>query len=261
MNTRRILPLLLAVVLAAALVCACTAKQNSEAQNDLPTEAPATNKPTAAPTEAPTAEPTEVPTTEIPATDVPATPEPTAEPLRAEPMTLGNGHTANFTYVNRLIYADFELPEGYELRTEKGDETRVPLNISSIEGGYIYNSEGKLVGAFTVYPYDAEAPEDNPEWIYAEFRMGHWHIMMEEMYEPVAEHGTVHPALTLAEAVDDDGTHPGASPEYERFICDAIIAFDTEAHVKIELAFNQGYLTEEQLTEIAESIALSCTGR
>gem|GEM_PF-6008699 len=215
-----------------------------------------TNEPT---TDVPSTEiaATEAPTTEVPETEVPTT----AEPLRAEPMTLGNGHTANFTFVNQLIYADFELPEGYELRTEKGEETRVPLNISNIEGGYIYDANGELVGAFTVYPYDAEAPEDNLDWIYAEFRMGTWHIMIEDMYEPVAEHGTVHPALTLAEAVDDDGTHPGASPEYERFICDAIIAFDTEVHVKIELAFIQGYLTEEQLTEIAESIALSCTGR
>ncbi|MBO4878747.1 MAG: hypothetical protein J5544_00650 [Clostridia bacterium] len=258
MNTRRILSLLLIVVLAAALVCACTAKQNGEAQNDLPTEAPATNEPTEAPA---TNEPTEVPAAEIPATDVPATPEPTEEPLRAEPMTLGNGHTANFTFTTMLIYADFELPEGYELRTEKGDETRVPLNISNIEGGYIYDANGELVGAFTVYPYDAEAPEDNPEWIYAEFRMGQCHIMIEDMYEPVAEHGTVHPALTLAEAVDDDGTHPGASPEYERFICDAIIAFDTESHTKIELAFDQGYLTEEQLIAIAESIELSAEDR
>ncbi len=79
--------------------------------------------------------------------------------------------------------------------------------------------------------------------------------MLEEMYDPIAVHGTVHPALTLAEAVEViEGQSMAAN---ERFICDAVIAYDTGCHAIIELAFDQGVLTRDQLTTIAESIVLS----
>ena len=68
-----------------------------------------------------------------------------------EPMTLGGGHTANFTYADKLIFVDFELPEGFELRTEKGDETKLPLLVSPHNGGYVFGPDGKLVGCFTAY--------------------------------------------------------------------------------------------------------------
>ena len=177
----------------------------------------------------------------------------------AEPMTLGNGHTANFTFVDKLIFVDFELPEGFELRTEKGDETKLPLLVFPHNGGYIFGPDGKLVGCFTAYPYDESATDDDLERIYAEFRLGHWHIMLEEMYEPIADHGTVHPALTLAEGVElIDGQTIG---ENDRFICDALIAYDTASHAKLELAFFRGKLDRKQLTAIAQSIILSAEDR
>ena len=184
---------------------------------------------------------------------------PAEQTAGTEPMTLGGGHTANFTYADKLIFVDFELPEGYELRTEKGDEKKLPLNISPDTGGYIYSADGRLVGCFTAYPYDEDAADDDLERIYAEFRLGHWHIMLEEMYEPIADHGTVHPALTLAEGVElIDGQTIG---ENDRFICDALIAYDTASHAKLELAFFRGKLDRKQLTAIAQSIILSAEDR
>ncbi len=182
--------------------------------------------------------------------------DPTPDPLppQAEPIMLGGDHTVTFNYVDQRIFADFELPAGYGIRTDSGDATALPLLVGNTDGAYIYNANGELVGAFTAYPYDTEAPEDNLDWIYAEFRMGRWHIMIEDMYEPVAAHGTVHPALTLAEApyMIEGQTMAGTAT----FTCDAVIAFDTASHTKIELAFIRDELTRSQLTAIAGSIML-----
>ncbi|MBR6007160.1 MAG: hypothetical protein IK064_05980 [Clostridia bacterium] len=213
------------------------------------------------PTEAPTEVPTEIPPTEVPPTDVPTT----RPPYTIEPMRLGGGHTATFTFGPKQVFADFELPEGYELRTEKGDETRIPLYVYPVDNiqyacGYIYDSNGVLVGGFQGY-YHTEAVEDVPilEWIYSYFRMGHWHIMLEEMYEPVEADGPCVPGLSLAEGVD---VIPGqVMAQNERFTCDAIIAYEPETLAIIEIVFDQGLLTHEQLVEIARSISLCAVPR
>ncbi|MBO4878714.1 MAG: hypothetical protein J5544_00480, partial [Clostridia bacterium] len=71
--------------------------------------------------------------------------------------------------------------------------------------------------------------------------------------------GTVHPALTLAEApyTIEGQTMAGTAT----FPCDAVIAYDTASHTKIELAFIQGELTRDQLTAIAASIMLDSEAR
>ncbi|MBQ1685841.1 MAG: hypothetical protein II072_10075 [Clostridia bacterium] len=260
MTTKKTVSILLSIILIAAFMCSCTvapAGNGNRSPQTLVADAASVSK-----TEVPTDnDNVSAETTDVQATSAPETEAQTenTEPQQAEPMTLGEGHTANFTYVGKLISADFELPDGLELRAEKGDETMFPLCISPVDGGYIYNADGKLVGCFTAYPYDESATDDDLERIYAEFRLGHWHIMLEEMYEPVADHGTVHPALTLAEAVEvKDGLTMG---ENERFTCDALIAFDTASHMKIEFAFFLGELTREQLITIAESIILSAEVR
>ena len=233
------------------------------AQTEQPTEAPADPTPTPqvmTPTEAPTEVPTEIPPTEVPPTDVPTT----RPPYTIEPMRLGGGHTATFTFGPKQVFADFELPEGYELRTEKGDETRIPLYVYPVDNiqyacGYIYDSNGVLVGGFQGY-YHTEAVEDVPilEWIYSYFRMGHWHIMLEEMYEPVEADGPCVPGLTLAEGVV---VTESSFVSNERFPCDAVVAYDPETLAIIEIVFDQGVLTHEQLVEIARSISLCAVPR
>ncbi|MBO4878791.1 MAG: hypothetical protein J5544_00870 [Clostridia bacterium] len=231
------------------------------AQTEQPTEAPADPTPTPqvmTPTEAPTEVPTEIPPTEVPPTEVPST----RPPFTVEPMRLGGGHTATFTFIDDIIYADFELPEGYELRTEKGDETHIPLWVSPVGGiqahaGYIYDSEGVLVGGFQCSSYEDDSL-DNSEWAYAEFRLGHWHIMIEEMYEPIEADGPCIPALTIAEAVN---VTESAFAANERFLCDAVIACEPGTNAIIEIVFDQGLLTHEQLVEIARSISLCAVPR
>ncbi len=253
MTTKKTVSILFSIILSVSFMCSCTvapAGNSSQSPQTLVADAALVSKAEV---------PTENNNVSPEASDVQMTFAPGTEPQRAEPIMLGGGHTANFTYVDSLIFADFELPDGFEIRIEKGDETMLPLHVSPFDGGYIYGPDGKLVGCFTAYPYDDSATDDDLERIYAEFRLGHWRILLEEMYEPVADHGTVHPALTLSEAVEViDGLNMG---ENERFTCDALIAFDTASHTKIEFAFFRGELTHEQLITIAESIILSAEVR
>lgn len=231
-----------------AVESAAPTAQPTPAATPVPSEVP-----TIIPTEQPTITPTEVPTG-----------EPTQRPLTVLPVKLGGEHTATFTFVEKQVFADFELPEGYELRTEMGDETRIPLHVYPVGGvqascAYIYNQEGVLVGGFQTY-YHTEAVEDVPyeDWIYSYFRMSHWRLMTEEMYEPVETENSCCPALSLSEGIVDTESSFAAN---ERFLCDAVIAYDPESLAIIEIVFDRGYLTHDQLIEVAQSIRLSAVYR
>ena len=213
-----------------------------------------TAAPTAAPTAVPTAEPTAVTTGEPPETE----PVTTNLPLDVRHVKLGGGHTATFTLPIMQIHSDFELPEGFELRTEKGDETHIPLWTMSLDNedfcGYIYDRDGVLVGGFWCWPYEDDVDESIIEWVYAYFRTNHWRVLLEEMYEPIEADGPCIPALTLSEGVD---VIPGQNfAANGTFLCDAVVAYEPEQNLTIEIVFDQGVLTREQLIAIAQSIRL-----
>ncbi|GEM_PF-6325928 len=167
--------------------------------------------------------------------------------------------TAYFNYQSALptFSASFELPDGYELRSERSGEVHIPLAADSETGGYIYDANGVLVGGFSSWLYDADCPEDDIERIiHREYTaVGElWYITLSERYEALEVNGTCHPALTASQAVD---FIPGRTfSELKRFTCDTVLCYDTESRMVLEIAFEQGYFTNDQLAAIARSVVL-----
>ncbi|MBO4562216.1 MAG: M56 family metallopeptidase, partial [Clostridia bacterium] len=147
------------------------------------------------------------------------------------------------------ISAEFDLPCPLILRAEKGGETFVHIFVYPEEGGYIYDTEGRLVGCYKASPGEIS---DDPKVAFCFIAGGHWRVLIDEMYEPVEnDYGCV-AAITLAVGVNDV---PGESfAEHETRICDAVIARNPETGAVFELVFDKDMLTREQLEAIARSI-------
>lgn len=157
--------------------------------------------------------------------------------------------TLSFDKLIPPISAELDLPYPLVLRTEKGDETFLHIFVYPEEGGYIYDSEGRLVGCYKASPGEIS---DDPKVAFCFIAGGHWRVLIDEMYEPVEnDYGCV-AAITLAWGVD---VIPGqAFAENECRLCDAVIARNPETGAVFELAFDKDMLTWEQLEAIARSI-------
>ncbi|MBO4847956.1 MAG: hypothetical protein J5586_02265, partial [Clostridia bacterium] len=153
------------------------------------------------------------------------------------------------------IYASFKLPEGCSLMAYRGSETRLHLWFNDGEGCYICDPEGVLIGSVKAYRGDTEHYSgDDPARILLEAMTGHWRIWPDEKYEPTAAVTGMKAAVTLAEGVVWEPEKTMA--EMERLLCDAVVAYNTETHDYIEIAFDRGLFTDEQLKDIARSIAV-----
>lgn len=165
-----------------------------------------------------------------------------------------------YIYDTEPFTLSLKLPEGWTVRLPP-EEERTPVVAPGLTPVSIFNGEAL---AATVYYnvftlYEGDVPRENFwQTVYPELRLSS--MFQWDQYTPVKTIETAETATAAVTYLDPNEieNHPGAMPDVPQIEVPGILSYDKDMLVYVAIQFAEdAVITEQQLNEIAQSVALS----